>query len=159
MVDTRIMCATIPRPSARRVQEACNSTRRKPSSERIRPPLFRPRGPLVRVRGFLLAAVPVELVPAWSLKTQQRETSRLLGGVSLRGEMNPSSFSFGRRNRTHYDSIAGVRGSDLPQPSGRGDKSLHGEFDPGSGRTLAARLTHASRARTRASALGTAANG
>jgi thiamine phosphate synthase YjbQ (UPF0047 family) len=26
---------------------------------------------------------------------------------------------------------------------------LHGEFDPGSGRTLAARLTHASRARTR----------
>ena len=25
---------------------------------------------------------------------------------------------------------------------------LHGEFDPGSGRTLAARLTHASRART-----------
>ena len=36
---------------------------------------------------------------------------------------------------------------------------LHGEFDPGSGRTLAARLTHASRARTRASALGTAANG
>ena len=36
---------------------------------------------------------------------------------------------------------------------------LHGEFDPGSGRTLAARLTHASRARTWASALGTAANG
>ena len=36
LVDTRICCATIPRPSARRVQEACNSTRRKPSSERIR---------------------------------------------------------------------------------------------------------------------------
>jgi len=36
---------------------------------------------------------------------------------------------------------------------------LHGEFDPGSGRTLAARLTHASRARTRPSGLGTAANG
>src|SRR4051794_3077955 len=36
---------------------------------------------------------------------------------------------------------------------------LHGEFDPGSGRTLAARLTHASRARTRTSVLGTAANG
>ena len=36
---------------------------------------------------------------------------------------------------------------------------LHGEFDPGSGRTLAARLTHASRARTSPSGLGTAANG
>ena len=31
----------------------------------------------------------------------------------------------------------------------RGNLFLHGEFDPGSGRTLAARLTHASRARTR----------
>src|SRR3954465_12233936 len=30
-----------------------------------------------------------------------------------------------------------------------GKTHLHGEFDPGSGRTLAARLTHASRARTR----------
>jgi hypothetical protein len=37
--------------------------------------------------------------------------------------------------------------------------SLHGEFDPGSGRTLAARLTHASRARTTPSGMGTAANG
>ena len=34
-----------------------------------------------------------------------------------------------------------------------------GEFDPGSGRTLAARLTHASRARTGPSGPGTAANG
>ena len=41
----------------------------------------------------------------------------------------------------------------------RGGNHLHGEFDPGSGRTLAARLTHASRARTRPSGLGTAANG
>src|SRR5262245_39691422 len=40
---------------------------------------------------FFVAAVPVEPVPARSLKTQQRETSRLLGGASLRGEMNPSS--------------------------------------------------------------------
>src|SRR4051794_15461905 len=38
-------------------------------------------------------------------------------------------------------------------------RDLDGEFDPGSGRTLAARLTHASRARTRASAQGKAANG
>ena len=36
---------------------------------------------------------------------------------------------------------------------------LHGEFDPGSGRTLAARLTHASRARTGPSGPGKAANG
>src|SRR5206468_2535387 len=34
------------------------------------------------------------------------------------------------------------------RPSGR-LVDLYGEFDPGSGRTLAARLTHASRARTR----------
>src|ERR1700694_3436260 len=38
-------------------------------------------------------------------------------------------------------------------------RDLDGEFDPGSGRTLAARLTHASRARTGASVPGTAANG
>jgi hypothetical protein len=48
--------------------------------------VFRPRGPLVRVRGFLLPQSA-----ARSLKTQQRETSRLLVGVSLRGDMNPSS--------------------------------------------------------------------
>ena len=30
--------------------------------------------------------------PARSLKTQQRETSRPLASVSLRGDMNPSSF-------------------------------------------------------------------
>ena len=46
----------------------------------------------MRVRGFLLAATPVRAVPAWSLKTQQRETSRPLAGISLREEMNPSSF-------------------------------------------------------------------
>ncbi len=37
LVDTRISCATIPRPSERRVQKACNSTTGEPSSERIRP--------------------------------------------------------------------------------------------------------------------------
>src|SRR3979490_2572519 len=36
---------------------------------------------------------------------------------------------------------------------------LHGEFDPGSGRTLAACLTHASGATNQASAWGRAANG
>src|SRR4029453_7513848 len=36
---------------------------------------------------------------------------------------------------------------------------LYGEFDPGSGRTLAVRLTHASRTVNRASARGSVANG
>jgi hypothetical protein len=36
---------------------------------------------------------------------------------------------------------------------------FHGEFDPGSGRTLAACLTHASGATNQASAWGKAANG
>ena len=49
--------------------------------------VFRPRGPLVRVRGFLLPQTA-----ARSLKTQQRETSRPLAGVSLGVDMNPSSF-------------------------------------------------------------------
>jgi hypothetical protein len=39
-------------------------------------------------------------------------------------------------------SLARARGG---MPGGR-RRTLHGEFDPGSGRTLAARLTHASRA-------------
>ena len=47
----------------------------------------------MRVRGFLLAAVPVtNLVPAWSLKTQQRETSRPLSGVSPWVENEPVFF-------------------------------------------------------------------
>src|SRR6186997_2029749 len=37
--------------------------------------------------------------------------------------------------------------------------NLYGEFDPGSGRTLAARLTHASRTVNRASARESVANG
>src|SRR3954470_9506481 len=37
-----------------------------------------------------------------------------------------------------------------PQRGTSAGRDLDGEFDPGSGRTLAARLTHASRARTRA---------
>ena len=46
-------------------------------------------------------------------------------------------------------------------PSGPPDDTqvLYGEFDPGSGRTLAACLTHASGATKRASARGRAANG
>ena len=48
-------------------------------------------------------------------------------------------------------------------PSGAGlrmtRKYFHGEFDPGSGRTLAACLTHASGATNQASAWGKAANG
>jgi hypothetical protein len=37
---------------------------------------------------------------------------------------------------------------DIGEPSGPLLKISNGEFDPGSGRTLAARLTHASRGRT-----------
>src|SRR5687768_14896648 len=46
-----------------------------------------------------------------------------------------------------------------PEPSGEGCHYLYGEFDPGSGRTLAACLTHASRTVNRASARGSVANG
>ena len=46
-----------------------------------------------------------------------------------------------------------------PGPSGRRGANLYGEFDPGSGRTLAARLTHASRTVNGASAPGSVANG
>jgi hypothetical protein len=45
-------------------------------------------------------------------------------------------------------------GTDLSVPI-----DLYGEFDPGSGRTLAVRLTHASRTVNRASARGSVANG
>src|ERR671910_728624 len=45
-------------------------------------------------------------------------------------------------------------GTDSSVPIG-----LYGEFDPGSGRTLAVRLTHASRTVNRASARGSVANG
>ena len=68
-------------------REVCHSTTGEPSSEADTTCLFRSRGPLVRVGGFLFGRRAV-----WSLKTQQRETSRPLAGVSLREEMNPSSF-------------------------------------------------------------------
>ena len=77
LVDTRISCATIPRPSARRVQEACNSTRRKPSSERIRLCCSVPEGLWCESEVFCCRREP-----ARSLKTQQRETSRPLVGAS-----------------------------------------------------------------------------
>ena len=63
---------------------------------------------------------------------------------------HPCSFGMDFEHKLKVKKIAGD-----PLPA----IHLHGEFDPGSGRTLAARLTHASRARTRPSGLGTAANG
>jgi hypothetical protein len=105
---------------------------------------------------FFVAAVPAELARAWSLKTQQRETSRPLVGVSLRADTNPSSFPLEDTSSGDLGRTGSVDQTCRPRA---GDESLHGEFDPGSGRTLAARLTHASRARTWASARGTAANG
>ena len=65
LVDTRISCATIPRPSARRVQEACNSTRRK-AFERADTtsvvPSPRASGASQR---FFVAVVLVRAGPAW----------------------------------------------------------------------------------------------
>ena len=109
--------------------------------------------PLARVGGFFTPP-PV----AWhrSLKTQQRAfTSRPRGlaGFGLRVARGSTS--------------SPPTGGDIFELKLEGEKLaglgwqtiLHGEFDPGSGRTLAARLTHASRARTSPSGLGTAANG
>ena len=162
-VDTGRPCATIIRPPERGVQEVCNSTTGELSSERIRLFVFRPEGLWCESEAFCCRRA------AWSLKTQQRETSRPLAGFGLREEMNPSTLcSTGRSAVSPLGALASRHGKtiehqarteELSSPLREGARSLHGEFDPGSGRTLAARLTHASRARTGASAPGTAANG
>ena len=72
---------------------------------------------------------------------------------------NPVWFSFGRTDFEHKLKVTKDWSAVLANVNTIPANFLHGEFDPGSGRTLAARLIHASRARTRASALGTAANG
>jgi hypothetical protein len=88
---------------------------------------------------------------AWSLKTQQhdRRSKKPRTASANRGHRKtPSSSSEQTKvehsalqswQRTHSMRLA-ARDEDAP--------GLHGEFDPGSGRTLAARLTHASRATT-----------
>ena len=137
------------------------------------------RRPLARVGGFLLPhgaclTGACRTGRRRSLKTQQRALeTRPLAGFAVRwlglreNESNPvSSLPRGRIDTLSSSS----KGDKACRPlclSGSLDRSservgkpvLHGEFDPGSGRTLAARLTHASRARTRPSGLGKAANG
>src|SRR5438552_14604413 len=63
-------------------------------------------------------------------------------------------FFFQAEDGIRDDLVTGAQTCALPISPLEERTILHGEFDPGSGRTLAARLTHASRARTRASALG-----
>jgi hypothetical protein len=71
--------------------------------------------------------------------------------------------SAGEHNSCPSSSVAKIGSSPMLSPAPARElgvaQDLDGEFDPGSGRTLAARLTHASRARTRTSVLGRAANG
>src|SRR5262245_29841502 len=71
-------------------------------------------------------------------------------GAQASGGERPRGRVPRRRGRTSIKS----NGADPSVPL-----DLYGEFDPGSGRTLAARLTHASRTVNRASARGSVANG
>ena len=94
-----------------------------------------------------------------STACERREPLTLtqVGGFNLvvSSELGSEGTSFEHKLKVNQAVNSGRERSSRPEY----DNHLHGEFDPGSGRTLAARLTHASRARTRASALGTAANG
>src|SRR3979411_2413234 len=59
-----------------------------------------------------------------------------------------------------YQGAPRVDADELSRPDGFGRRGhLHGEFDPGSGRTLAACLTHASGATNQGLPWGKAANG
>src|SRR5918995_6424160 len=69
-------------------------------------------------------------------------------GDVWRGKALRASASFGGPNLHQVERNRSV-----------GPIDLYGEFDPGSGRTLAVRLTHASRTVNRASARGSVANG
>src|SRR5919201_6726242 len=86
------------------------------------------------------------------------------------GAFRRASGTVTRTIRSDAKRPAGKVARAVPRPGGRTsiksngtDSSvpvdLYGEFDPGSGRTLAARLTHASRTVNRASARGSVANG
>ena len=96
---------------------------------------------------------------ARSLKTQQRERPRPSRGALRRAaEGSNTRLAFPAREGGHFEHKLKLKQLST-RPSGRNDNHLHGEFDPGSGRTLAACLTHASGATKRASARGRAANG
>ena len=147
-LDTPSAAAIIARPP-RRLHENGNPRDNGEPFDRslIRPSITSSKGLLRELEAFFVPAVeaPVfENSTACTSRTSRasaREVnepvSSLRGDFELKLNLNPLA----------------------TRPSGLTAKGLHGEFDPGSGRTLAARLTHASRARTRASALGKAANG
>ena len=76
-----------------------------------------------------------------------KRTAAASGGPALRTHDPPrESFGIGGERKPIVEAL-------------RGDQDLDGEFDPGSGRTLAACLIHASRTRTRSLLRGTVANG
>src|SRR5262245_16446740 len=86
--------------------------------------------------------------------------------VRIRRDLDPSPDGAGERpnlvvpSGTTFEHKLKVQGLPARRVSGTSRQPvLHGEFDPGSGRTLAARLTHASRARTDPPGSGKAANG
>ena len=158
----------------------CHSTPERPSSESDTTLYRITRRPLARVGGLFVARLDRHR----SLKTQQRtendEAPRPRFGVGeglhrppvLLGETVFPSMPCetvmrcprtGSRDRTDRHLSSSSREDNslsvVPFEARCRRQVLHGEFDPGSGRTLAARLTHASRARTRTSVLGTAANG
>ena len=168
-LDSPSRAAIIPRPPERDgSKRSRNSTTGAPSERSGYDPNCLSRRPLARVGGFLLPPRRRQR----SLKTQQHAfTSRTLVVASPSRALLVRRWSargISRRpGSPSRSSLPTSVGQDTLSTSSTGDKLaglgrqrvLHGEFDPGSGRTLAARLTHASRARTRASALGTAANG
>ena len=95
------------------------------------------------------------LVRARSLRTQQRAKksmpntpSILVNDVPFGAELPISRIPFGERTVLNDSSVSpesllyGCRPVAIARPT---TKDIHGEFDPGSGRTLAACLTHASR--------------
>ncbi len=119
----------------------------------------------------LLEGVPLLEAARRSLKTQQHALLRALAGPEECRSDSASSPARGREPK-NYPVIDrgrhGVLGSptwsvtalrDGRRPSGSRPAVLHGEFDPGSGRTLAACLTHASGATNQGLPWGRAANG
>ena len=89
---------------------------------------------------------------------EQNPSSPARSAMCTRGSARATALGPAREDLTTLRSDSG------PEPSPGGDwidttPDFHGEFDPGSGRTLAACLTHASGATNQASAWGRAANG
>src|SRR5215204_6548907 len=85
-------------------------------------------------------------------------SSRVRAAAGYGGpEIDPSRIAVPGVRGAAVSSLTALR--DATWPSGRMAAVLHGEFDPGSGRTLAACLTHASGATNQGLPWGKAANG